>query len=368
MNALYRSHVISRSLTTAALLFGSVTVASAQEQAVDVGNTIVVSKTTPPYEDTPQYLADRTAGSNFSGVVNLWFRNSAGAVTNGCTGSLLAGGKILTAAHCISNGSTLLHTSFTARFFQTGVGWVDINGTEMVAKTGYSGAVVEENDVAVLTLGAAAPTFARTYSLANSFTIGQEVTLAGYGLTGDGATGGAFSNNQFNNNAVLRYGRNKFETTCQTSLANLIGTGNCATFASGQAATQGGIFLADLDRNGLSNGGTLCATLGFCTSSVGNLFDEVTTAPGDSGGANFMDDFSVAGVTSFGQRNGNGTHGFFGFATGYTCVANVADNAACQSNYNWVNAQITTVPEPSTYALVGVGLLAMFGVSRRRRA
>ena len=368
MHSQLTNHLVGRSLASAALLLVSAAVAGAQEQAARVEKTVVASLTTGLKQDDARYIADRNPGSNYSGVVNLWFRNAGGSVIYGCTGSLLTGGKILTAGHCVSNGTSLLASSFTARFFQTGVGWVEVNGTGMAAKTGYSGAVVEENDVGVLTLNGAPPAFARTYSLANSFAIGQEVTLAGYGRTGDGSVGGSVENNQFSNAATLRKGRNKFETTCQTSLANQLNAGNCATLASGMAATKGGIFLADFDANATSNAGLLCTTLGFCTSSVGTDFAEVATAPGDSGGSNFMDDFTVAGVTSFGQANSNGVHAFFGFATGYTCVANVAGNAGCQSNYNWINAQLNVVPEPSTYALVGLGMLAMFGAARRRRA
>jgi len=359
--------VIRRAFVASALLATSAQIAVAQQEEVAVGvvSTIAVSQTASPFENSPQYLANRSAGSNYSGVVNIWLRNAGGSVISGCTGSLLANGRILTAAHCISNGSALTATSFTARFFQTGVGWVNVSGTGMAVKTGYTGAVVSENDVAVLTLNGAPPAWARTYSLASGTVLGQTVTLAGYGRTGDGTTGSAFSNNQFNDNAVLRTGNNVFETTCQTSAANLINSGNCATNASGLAATQGGIFLADFDRNGLSTNGTVCTTLGFCTNSAGNSFMEVLTGPGDSGGANFLNDWTIAGVTSFGQVNSSNVGSFFGFAGGYTCVANIANNAGCQSNYEWVNAQV--VPEPSTIALMATGLLAMAVVSRRRR-
>jgi V8-like Glu-specific endopeptidase len=369
-NPLISRHV-RRSLALG--LVSSVTMAisaSAQQEEVAVGveKTIAVSQTSSPWEDSPQYLADRSAGSNYSGVVNLWFRDANGAVLYGCTGSMLTGGKVLTAAHCVTgNGSTLLATSFTARFYQTGIGWVDVNGTGMAFKPGYVGNVVSEHDVAVLSLNSPPPSFARTYSLASGNIIGQTVTLAGYGRTGDGGTGAAFSNNQFNDQAVLRTGNNVFETTCQTSAANLINAGNCATNASGQAATKGGIFLADFDRNGQSTTGTVCSTLGFCTNSVGTNFAEVLTGPGDSGGANFLNDWTVAGVTSFGQVNANNIGSFFGFAGGYTCVANVAGNEGCQSNYNWVTSQISTVPEPSTVVLTSAGLLAMVAVARKRR-
>lgn len=164
-----------------------------------------------------------------------------------------------------------------------------------------------------------------------------------------------------------------FETTCVTGGST---ADYCATSASGRASTHGGIFLADFDRNGESTneypGFLLCGALGFCTSSVGNSFEEVLTGPGDSGGANFLSDWTVAGVTSFGTRY-NGVGSYFGFQAGYTCVANVDDNAGCQSNFNWVNAQLgivpdpVAVPEPATGGLVAMGVLAM-GVLVRRRS
>jgi len=367
-----------RAVLTLALFGASASAAgsaSAQGPAPAFGNvsTIVVSDYGSGgngYTNS-RYTADRSAGSSYSGVVNLWFRDANGAVKSGCTGSLLTGGKILTAAHCISN---VAYTSFTARFYQTGTGWVDVQGTEMVAKTGYvPGNVVSENDVAVLTLSSVPPSFARTYSLAVGPVLGQTITLAGYGRVGFGSSGDATDNNQLNDAALLRTGKNVFETTCITDLNDGTDTDHCATNASGLAATRGGILLADFDINeGDARFGAtpvypdgLCGSLGFCTPSVGNAFEEVLTGRGDSGGANFLSDWTVAGVTSFGWSNGS-VVARFGYQAGYTCVANIEDNAGCQSNYEWVNAQITTVPEPGTVGLVAAGLLAMAGVVRRR--
>lgn len=333
---------------------------SAQSALVtgEVSSSIVVSNpaTLPatPWTDA-MYLADRSAGSNYSGVVNLIF-NRVGGGSSACTGSNLGGGKILTAAHCVSNGTSLTSTSFTARFYEMGLGWVDVTGTGYAVKAGYNGTVVQDNDVAVLTLSAPAPAWARTYSLASGSILGQTQTFAGYGLVGNGLYGDQFSSSQFTDAAVLRFGQNVFETTCITGFT-------CATSANAAPGEFGGILLSDLDRSGISSAGTLCNSLGFCSAGLPD-FREVTTGRGDSGGAAFLNDWTISGVASFGQSS-NGILGGFGFAEGHTCVANIANNSRCQSNFEFVNSQV--VPEPATTAMLAFGLLAIAGVVRRKR-
>lgn len=362
---LITSHAaVRRTFAIGALLSASISPVGAQT-ASGVTSTIVVSdpRTAPGTGyNNPAYYADRSVGSDYSGVVLLTFPVVNG--TAACTGSYLGGGKILTAAHCVSNGSTLTSSSFTARFYQSDVGWVDVMGTGYSVKSGYSNAVVNENDVAVLTLDTTAPSWARTYGLASSSVLGLQETFAGYGRTGTGLTGATVDNNQFNDNALLRRGLNTFETTC-------VGVANDAPLNcvhnTPSADFEGGVFLADFDGSGVSSQGTLCNTFGFCTAGY-SQFAEVGIGPGDSGGASFLGDWTITGVASFAQVNSQDVGGFYGFADGFTCVAYVEGNDGCTSNYNFVESQLTTTtPEPGSLLLLASGFAGVLGIRRRRR-
>ena len=319
------------------------------------------------------YLPDGSAGL-YRNVVNLWFRNTAGAVIYACSGSLLAGSgglKILTAGHCVSDGvvgsnPNFAAASFTARF-QTAPGvFTERNGTGFAVNPNYGGFVEEEQDVAVLTMSSPAPAGVTGFSLFSGNPLNQQLNIAGYGRTGDGVTGGSnTANNQFGAVNVLRAGTNSFNTTGRENINPLIDAASYATSANPSSSTFGGILVADFDRTGGSPTGWLCASLGFCENGYG--LAEVGIAGGDSGSAAFSNSGAVVGVASWGVVGGTRYSDEFGYA----CVANFVTNAGCKGNYDWVQAQlgpVAVIPEPSTYALLATGLVGLAGFARRRRS
>lgn len=315
--------------------------------------------------DDPRYHA---TGGEYTGVVAL-IMDFDGALFI-CSGSLLPDGySILTAAHCVTDGSLGTPTRTTAYFYggddpnyrvPFGAESVAIDVSDYFIAAGYTGQVIDQNDLAVLRLGERAPEFAKTYDLYDGGDLtGQEFNVAGYG--GRSTVGGNLGADS--QTGFLRQGDNRYEWYLDDP--------DFAGFWDGffGSAESGRVILSDFD-NGLAVNDTGCliaAALGlagdkYCNTGLG--LDEVGVAGGDSGGPQFVNGM-IASVTSFGLSFGTafgdiraGLNSSFGEFSGYVPVSIHAD---------FIRSVMLPVPEPGTLLMLATGLLAL-GYRRRRMA
>ena len=305
-----------------------------------------------------------------------------------CSGTLLADRQsILTAGHCVSGGFGTATPIATTVYFQPEAGLaagtriqtggvpnggaVTRNTTQYFINPGYTGDVIDHNDVAVLRLDQVAPAWATGYGLYTTNDLeGKNFTVHGYGRLGDGATGA----NNFA--ARLRNGDNRYDFT----LGNAAFGQNWATVLEEPFSQIQHSIVSDFD-NGLAANDTGClaaqdpgiagaAGAVFCNLGVGAR--EVGVAGGDSGGPSFIDG-KITSVNSYGLTFGREYGDFgpagcgdaplpsclnsgFGEFSGYVPVWLHAD---------FINAAL--VPEPGTYLMMALGLVGVGAVARRRR-
>jgi secreted trypsin-like serine protease len=370
---------LKASITLAALAtLAAAGTATAQSGQIDVGGAqkvMVTSRTTGSTFNDPSFFP---AASQLTGQANLNL-NYTGVGTIGCTGSLLWTGRhILTAAHCVSESTNDIRVaSGVARFRNGSGGFNSYNITQQaIVRAGYSGAVVEEQDVAIITLDQEVASVHQRYNIHSGDATGSRTLLAGYGRIGTGLTGDNTSSTQFTATPDLRRGWNRFDTSCTEAAGPSPIFATCANNANGNKGAFGGILMMDFDNPTNANASDLCTSaLGICVGaeSGGAMgdFDETGVGRGDSGGGAFNEaSGGIVGVASWGVGNGVNLSQF-GRVNGYACVANNAANAACLANYNFiintVGAPATVIPEPSTYALIATGLAGL-ALARRRRS
>jgi hypothetical protein len=238
----------------------------------------------------------------------------------------------------------------------------------------YTGEVIDQNDIAVLRLESAAPSWATPYELYTDPDIGGQVfNVAGYGTrsTAGGAQG---RTDPFDaRTGYLREGDNRFDYAWGNPLFQNFFTaldGNGENFF-GTADIEFS-FISDFD-NGLmaqDMSRRVANALGLGPIGNNNFLDfglgarEVGIAGGDSGGGGFING-KLASINSYGLTFGSpfgdfggGFNAGWGEMSGYVPIFIHTD---------FINAAVS-VPEPSSWALMIAGFgLAGGGVRRSRR-
>jgi secreted trypsin-like serine protease len=285
------------------------------------------------YQDKDAQSAGLGAGHTFlDGEAALTVALSTGG-HGGCSGSLVGGGAfVLTAAHCLTDDSGKpIATSIDVLF---GNSKLDVTATHYVLNPDWVGTISGGGDLALVKLDAPILSIP-SYQLDTASTaVGNVVTLAGYGNTGVGDTG----EEPHTFGKTLQFGQNRYDFDYDD---------------------VPWVYEYDFDKLGDDS---FNVTDGPAVGS-----DEVDLGSGDSGGAALMlvdGAWEIVGVHEFTicAVDDCDPISAFGEKAGDTSVFAYRD---------WLNSELagssSPVPEPGTWALMGVGFVALSLAARNHR-
>jgi Trypsin len=336
----------------------------------------VTSTATQAGGGNPLYFAP---ASQSSGIVSIIINTAQGNFI--CSGTLLNDRRsIATAAHCVTNGSRAVSATAATVYFNgnntpDSIVHTDPTSTGIGVKiftvnNDYTGEVIDQNDIAILTLNDLAPAWAASFGIysGNDLT-GQNFTVSGYGRRSD--TGGNVGANL--GTGRLRQGDNRYDFALGDSdfggFFTDIDPATGEKFFGNADVTYS--YLSDFD-NGLAANDASCRLavngLGIAASSkfcdLGRGAREVGVAGGDSGGPSFING-QLAGITSYGLSFGpsfgdigGGLNSSFGEFSGYVPT---------YIHRDFIKMAVSLgVPESSTWAMMIAGF-GLVGASMRRR-